>query len=142
MSGSVNKVILIATCGKDPEIRSTTDGREIANLSVVTNNTWKDKNSGEKKERSDWHRVSVFNEHLVKVCKDYVKKGSKLYLEGSLQTRKYTDSAGVEKYTTEVVLNNFGSTLVMLDSRKDGVSEHSAAKADGYVSDTSDAIPL
>lgn len=115
MSGSVNKVILVGTLGKDPEIRSTQDGREIANLSVATSETWKDKNTGEKKERTEWNRVVIFNEGLAKVAKNYLKKGSKVYLEGQLQTRKWTDQSGIEKYSTEVVLQNFGGTLVMLN---------------------------
>lgn len=116
---SVNKVILIGNVGKDPEIRSTQDGREIANLSIATSESWKDKNTGERKEKTEWHRISIFNEGLVGVVKNYVKKGSKLYIEGQLQTRKWTDKDGVEKYSTEVVLQNFGGTLVMLDSKKD-----------------------
>lgn len=117
---SVNKVILIGNVGKDPEIRSTQAGKEIANLTLATSDTWKDKATGERKEKTEWHRVSVFNENLVNVIKNYVKKGSKLYIEGQLQTRKWTDKDGNEKYSTEVVLQNFGGTLVMLDSKKDG----------------------
>jgi single-strand DNA-binding protein len=117
MSGSVNKVIIIGNLGKDPEIRSTQDGRELANLSVATAESWKDKNSGERKERTEWHKVVIFNEGLVKVAKSYLKKGAKVYLEGQLQTRKWTDQSGTEKYSTEVVLAAFGGTLVMLDSK-------------------------
>src|ERR1700742_2021641 len=117
MAGSVNKVILIGNLGRDPEIRSTQDGREIANLAIATSESWKDKNTGERKEKTEWHRVVVFSEGLVSVVKNYVKKGSKLYIEGALQTRKWTDQSGQEKYTTEVVLQGFGSTLTMLDSR-------------------------
>ena len=120
MAGSVNKVILIGNVGKDPEIRRTQDGRPIANLSIATSESWRDKNSGEKKEKTEWHRVVVFNEPLCKVIESYVKKGSKLYIEGSLQTRKWTDKEGVEKFSTEVVLQGFGGTLTMLDSRNAG----------------------
>jgi single-strand DNA-binding protein len=115
MAGSVNKVILIGNLGKDPEIRRTQDGRPIANLSVATSDTWRDKATGERKEKTEWHRVVIFSEGLCRVAEQYLKKGSKVYLEGSLQTRKYTDKDGVEKYSTEVVLQNFNSTLVMLD---------------------------
>ena len=129
MAGSVNKVILVGNLGRDPEIRRTQDGRPIANLSVATSESWRDKNTGERKEKTEWHRVVIFNEGLCKVVEQYVKKGSKVYLEGQLQTRKYTDKDGVEKYSTEVVLQGFNSQLTMLDSRRDGgggeVSEES-----------------
>jgi single-strand DNA-binding protein len=115
MAGSVNKVILIGNLGRDPEIRRTQDGRPIANLSIATSDTWRDKASGEKREKTEWHRVVIFSEGLCRVVEQYLKKGSKVYLEGSLQTRKYTDKDGVEKYSTEIVLQNFNSTLVMLD---------------------------
>lgn len=117
---SVNKVILVCRVGKDPEIRRTQDGRPIANMSVATSETWRDKQTGERKEKSEWHRVVIFNEGLCKVVEQYVKKGSKLYLEGALQTRKWTDQSGVEKYSTEVVLQGFSASLVLLDSKKDG----------------------
>ena len=120
MAGSVNKVILIGNLGKDPEIRRTQDGRPIANLTVATSETWRDKNTGERKEKTEWHRVVIFNEGLCKVVEQYVKKGSKVYLEGALQTRKWTDQSGVEKYSTEVVLQGFNSTLTMLDGRGGG----------------------
>jgi single-strand DNA-binding protein len=120
MAGSVNKVILVGNVGKDPEIRRTQDGRPIANLSIATSESWRDKNTGERKEKTEWHRVVVFNDNLCKVIEQYVKKGSKLYIEGQLQTRKWTDQAGVEKYSTEVVLQGFGGTLTMLDGRRDG----------------------
>lgn len=116
MSGSVNKVILIGNVGKDPEMRKTQDGRPIGNLSIATSESWRDKNTGERKEKTEWHRVSIFNEGLCKVVEQYVRKGAKLYIEGQLQTRKYTDKDGVEKYSTEVVLQGFGSTLTMLDA--------------------------
>jgi single-strand DNA-binding protein len=114
---SINKVILVGNVGGDPEIRSTQDGREIANFSLATSESWKDKASGEKKEKTEWHRVVIFSQGLAGIVKNYVKKGSKLYIEGSLQTRKWTDNQGVEKYTTEIVLQNFNSTLQVLDSR-------------------------
>lgn len=117
MAGSLNKVQLIGNLGRDPEIRSTQDGREIANLTIATSESWKDKMTGERKEKTEWHRVVIFNDGLVNVVKNYVKKGSKLYIEGQLQTRKWTDQSGVEKYTTEVVLQGFGGTLTMLDGR-------------------------
>ena len=120
MAGSVNKVILVGNLGKDPEIRRTNDGRPIANLSVATSESWRDKNTGERKEKTEWHRVVIFSEGLCKIAEQYLKKGSKVYLEGQLQTRKYTDKDGVEKYSTEVVLQNFNSTLTMLDTRGGG----------------------
>ena len=120
MAGSVNKVILVGNLGKDPEIRRTQDGRPIANLSIATSETWRDKNSGERKEKTEWHRVVIFNEGLCKVAEQYLKKGAKVYIEGALQTRKWTDQAGVEKYSTEVVLQGFNSTLTMLDGRAGG----------------------
>ena len=104
MAGSINKVILVGNLGRDPEVRNTQDGREIANLAIATSESWKDKNSGERKEKTEWHRVVIFNEGLVKVAKSYLKKGSKVYIEGSLQTRKWTDKDGQEKYSTEIVL--------------------------------------
>jgi single-strand DNA-binding protein len=115
MAGSVNKVIIIGNVGKDPEIRRTQDGKAIANLSVATSETWRDKNSGERKEKTEWHRVVIFNEALCKVVEQYLKKGAKVYVEGALQTRKWTDQSGVEKYSTEIVLQGFNSTLTMLD---------------------------
>jgi single-strand DNA-binding protein len=120
MAGSVNKVILVGNLGKDPEIRRTQDGRPIANLSVATSESWRDKATGERKEKTEWHRVVIFNEGLCKIAEQYLKKGAKVYLEGALQTRKWTDQAGVEKYSTEVVLQGFNSNLTMLDSRGGG----------------------
>jgi len=120
MAGSVNKVILVGNLGRDPEIRSMQSGEEIAQLSLATSETWRDKASGERKERTEWHRVVIFNENLVKVAKSYLKKGSKVYIEGSLQTRKWTDKDGAEKYTTEVVLQRFRGELTMLDGREGG----------------------
>ncbi|MDG1287688.1 MAG: single-stranded DNA-binding protein [Rickettsiales bacterium] len=117
MAGSINKVTLIGNVGNEPEIRQTQDGRELANLSIATSDSWRDKNTGERREKTEWHRVVVFNEGLVKVIKNYVHKGSKLYLEGALQTRKWTGNDGIEKYTTEVVLQGFNGNLTMLDSK-------------------------
>src|ERR1700743_416267 len=122
MAGSVNKVILVGNLGKDPEIRRTQDGRPIANLSIATSETWRDKNSGERKEKTEWHRVVIFNEGLCKVAEQYLKKGAKVYIEGQLQTRKWTDQSGAEKYSTEVVLQGFNSNLTMLDGRGGGSS--------------------
>src|SRR6266511_4301195 len=120
MAGSVNKVILIGNLGRDPEIRRTQDGRPIANLSVATSDSWRDKTTGEKREKTEWHRVVIFSEGLCRVVEQYLKKGSKVYLEGSLQTRKYQDKDGQDKYSTEIVLQNFNSTLVMLDKAGGG----------------------
>jgi single-strand DNA-binding protein len=119
MAGSVNKVILIGNLGKDPEIRSMQDGKTIVNFSIATSENWKDKSSGESREKTEWHRVVIFNEHLAKVAQNYLKKGSKVYVEGQLQTRKWTDQSGVEKYTTEVVLQRFKGELTMLDGRSE-----------------------
>ena len=120
MAGSVNKVILVGNLGRDPEIRSTQDGTKVANLSLATSESWRDKSTGERKERTEWHRVVIFNERLVDVVEKYVKKGSKLYIEGALQSRKWTDNTGAEKYTTEVVLQRFRGELTMLDSGRGG----------------------
>lgn len=120
MAGSVNKVILIGNLGRDPEVRNTQDGSPIVQLSIATSDTWKDRATGERRERTEWHRVVIFNEHLCKIAESYLKKGSKVYVEGSLQTRKWTDNAGVEKYSTEVVLQRFNGELTMLDGRSEG----------------------
>src|SRR3989442_11149522 len=115
MAGSVNKVILVGNLGKDPEVRRMQDGRPVVNMSVATSESWRDKATGERKEKTEWHRVVIFNEGLAKIAEQYLKKGSKVYLEGQLQTRKWTDQQGVEKYSTEVVLQGFNSALTMLD---------------------------
>jgi single-strand DNA-binding protein len=120
MAGSVNKVILVGNLGRDPEIRSTQDGLRIANLNLATSESWRDRNSGERKERTEWHRVVIFNENLVGIAEKYLRKGSKIYVEGALQTRKWTDNAGVEKYSTEVVLQRFRGELTMLDGARGG----------------------
>ncbi|HAH64671.1 MAG TPA: single-stranded DNA-binding protein [Rhizobiales bacterium] len=118
MAGSVNKVILIGNLGADPEIRHTQDGRPIANLRVATSDSWRDKSSGERRERTEWHRVVIFNENLAKIAEQYLKKGAKVYLEGQLQTRKWEDQSGQERYTTEVVLQGFNAQLTMLDGKQ------------------------
>ena len=119
MAGSVNKVILVGNLGKDPEIRTLNSGERVANLSLATSETWRDKASGERKEKTEWHRVVIFNDNIVKVAENYLKKGSTVYVEGSLQTRKWTDAQGVEKYSTEVVVNKFKGELTMLGGRGD-----------------------
>ena len=120
MSGSVNKAILMGNLGADPEIRRTQDGRAIVNLRLATSETWRDKATGERRERTEWHRVVIFNENLAKVAEQYLKKGSKVYVEGALQTRKWNDQQGQERYSTEVVLQGFNSQLVMLDRAQTG----------------------
>ena len=115
MAGSVNKVILVGNLGKDPEVRRTQEGRPIVNMTVATSDTWRDKNTGERKERTEWHRVVIFSEGLAKVAEQYLKKGSKIYIEGQLQTRKWQDQQGQDRYSTEVVLQGFNSQLTMLD---------------------------
>lgn len=120
MAGSVNKVILVGNLGRDPEVKSMNDGSPVVNLSIATSENWRDKNTGERREKTEWHRVVIFNENLAKVAQNYLKKGSKVYIEGQLQTRKWTDQSGVEKYSTEVVLQRFRGELTMLDGRGDG----------------------
>ena len=119
MAGSVNKVILVGNLGKDPDVRRTNAGDPIVNLSVATSETWRDKGTGERKEKTEWHRVVIFNENLAKVAEQYLRKGSKVFLEGQLQTRKWTDKDGAERYSTEVVLSRFRGEMVLLDSRGD-----------------------
>jgi single-strand DNA-binding protein len=120
MAGSVNKVILVGNLGKDPEVRRMQNGNPVVNLSVATSESWRDKTTGEKKEKTEWHRVVIFSEGLAKVAEQYLKKGAKVYIEGQLQTRKYTDAQGVEKYSTEIVLQGFNSNLTMLDGARGG----------------------
>ncbi len=122
MAGSVNKVILIGNLGADPEIKRTQDGRPVANLRIATSETWRDRNTGERREKTEWHRVVIFNEGLCKVAENYLKKGAKVYIEGQLQTRKWQDQSGQDRYSTEVVLQGFNSTLTMLDGRGEGSS--------------------
>jgi len=140
---SVNKVILVGNLGNDPEIRTFQNGGRIANLSIATSESWKDKATGERKERTQWHKVVVSNEALVGICEKYLKKGSKVYIEGQLETRKYTDKDGSEKYTTEVVLRPFNGSIVMLDS-KGGSQEHESndKPAEASSVDETDLIPF
>jgi single-strand DNA-binding protein len=146
MAGSVNKVVLVGNVGKDPEIRTTQDGREIANIVLATSETWKDKSSGEKREKTEWHRIVVFSEGLVRVIKNYVKKGSKLYLEGALHTRKWEDNTGKERYTTEIVLQGFNSSLVLLDGPRGADGQEysgSSGKQEEFTpSEIDDEIPF
>jgi single-strand DNA-binding protein len=134
MAGSVNKVILVGNLGKDPEIRTLQSGTKIANLSVATSETWNDRQTGERKERTEWHRVVIFNERLADIAERFLRKGRKVYLEGALETRKYTDQSGQEKYTTEVVLRNFRGELTLLDSAGGG-GEAAGESGGGYRSD-------
>ncbi|MGB3554907.1 MAG: single-stranded DNA-binding protein [Jannaschia sp.] len=120
MAGSVNKVILIGNLGRDPEVRTFGNGGKVCNLRIATSETWRDKNSGERKEKTEWHSVAIFNDGLVKIAEQYLKKGSKVYLEGQLQTRKWQDQSGADRYSTEVVLQGFNGTLTMLDGRGEG----------------------
>ena len=143
---AVNKAILVGNLGKDPEVRRTQDGRPIANLSVATSESWRDKATGERKEKTEWHRVVIFNEGLAKVAEQYLKKGSTVYLEGQLQTRKWTDKDGIEKYSTEIVLQGFKSQLVMLDGKTNGAeptqkAARVPASADTAI-DLDDEIPF
>jgi single-strand DNA-binding protein len=119
MAGSVNKVILVGNLGRDPEVRRLTSGDPVVNLSIATSESWRDKASGERKERTEWHRVVIFNENLAKIAEQYLRKGAKVYIEGALQTRKYTDKDGAEKYSTEIVLQKYRGELTMLDGRGD-----------------------
>ncbi|WP_411350948.1 single-stranded DNA-binding protein [Leisingera aquaemixtae] len=120
MAGSLNKVMLIGNLGRDPEVRSFQNGGKVCNLRIATSETWKDRNTGERREKTEWHSVAVFSEGLVRVCEQYLRKGSKVYVEGQLQTRKWQDQSGQDRYSTEIVLQGFGSTLTMLDGRGEG----------------------
>ncbi|HEX7073772.1 MAG TPA: single-stranded DNA-binding protein [Hyphomicrobiaceae bacterium] len=130
MAGSVNKVILVGNLGRDPEIRRTQDGRPIANLRIATSESWRDKSTGERREKTEWHSVVIFNENLCKVAEQYLRKGSKVYIEGQLQTRKWQDQSGQERYTTEVVLQGFNGTLTMLDGRAGGAGLQEGGQSD------------
>ena len=132
MAGSVNKVILIGNLGADPEIRSLGSGDRVANLRIATSETWRDRNSGERKEKTEWHRVVVFNDNIVKVCENYLRKGSKVYVEGAIQTRKWTDQSGQEKYSTEIVINKFKGELTMLDGRGGDAEQGEGGYSGGY----------
>ena len=122
MAGSINKVILVGNLGNDPDVRLSQDNKKIVRLSIATSDSWKDRDTGEKKEKTEWHRVVIFSNGLADIAEKYLKKGSKIYLEGQLQTRKYTDQAGIEKFTTEIALQNFNSSLVMLDGRNNDIT--------------------
>ena len=139
MAGSVNKVILVGNLGRDPEVRRLGSGEPVVNLRIATSETWRDKQSGERKERTEWHSVVIFNENLAKVAEQYLKKGSKIYIEGQLQTRKWQDQSGVEKYTTEIVLQRFRGELTILDSRQGGSDEYGegGGSSGGYADDRS-----
>lgn len=139
MAGSVNKVILIGNLGRDPEIRSMQNGQKVANLALATSESWRDRQSGERRERTEWHRVVIFNENLIEIAEKYLRKGSKIYIEGALQTRKWQDQSGQEKYTTEIVLQRYRGELTMLDGRSDGGgSSGSGGSGGGYESGTDD----
>jgi single-strand DNA-binding protein len=147
---SINKVILVGNVGQDPEIRTTQDGREIANFSLATSESWKDKNSGEKKDKTEWHRIVVFSQGLVGIVKNYVKKGNKLYIEGALQSRKWTDNQGNEKTTTEIILQNYSSVLQILDrnDRQNSGNDYQVNQSSGgkhnqvALEDNDDEIPF
>ena len=132
MAGSVNKVILVGNLGRDPEVRTMQNGGKVCNLSVATSERWRDRNSGEMQERTEWHRVVIFDEKLADVAEKYLQKGRKVFLEGQLQTRKWTDQSGQEKYTTEVVLQRFRSNLVLLDGRGEGGGDYAGGGGGGY----------
>ena len=153
MSGSVNRVVILGNLGADPDVRRTNSGDPVVTLSIATSESWKDKNTGERKEKSEWHRVVIFNEGLAKVAESYLKKGAKVYIEGQLQTRKWTDQNGVEKYTTEIVLQRYRGELQMLDGKSDGgsnaiqneaqTSYQAASKGiENNASDMDDEIPF
>ena len=132
MAGSVNKVILVGNLGKDPEVRRLNSGDPVVNLSIATSENWRDKQTGERKEKTEWHRVVIFNENIAKVAEQYLKKGAKVYIEGQLQTRKYTDQQGQERYSTEVVLQQYRGELTMLDSRGGGGGATEASESDEF----------
>lgn len=139
MAGSINKVILVGNLGADPEIRQTKDGKPIANLSIATSESWKDRNTGERREKTEWHRVVIFNEGLSRIAEQYLRKGSKVYIEGQLQTRKWQDQSGQDKYTTEIVLQGFNGNLTMLDGRRDG--QNSMSGSSDYGGSSMDGPP-
>lgn len=132
MAGSLNKVMLIGNLGRDPEVRSFQNGGKVCNLRIATSETWKDRNTGERRERTEWHSVAVFSEGLVRVCEQFLRKGSKVYIEGQLQTRKWQDQSGQDRYSTEVVLQGFGSTLTMLDGRGEGGGGGGGSQGGGF----------
>ncbi|HEY5107362.1 MAG TPA: single-stranded DNA-binding protein [Caulobacteraceae bacterium] len=156
MSGSVNKVILVGNLGRDPEVRTLNSGDRVASFTMATSENWRDRTSGERKEKTEWHRVSIFNDNLVKIAENYLRKGSKVYIEGALQTRKYTDASGVEKQSTEIVLQKFRGELTMLDGKGDGPERgeadagnfssgprtQSAGPKENFTADLDDEIPF
>ena len=146
MSGSVNKVILVGHLGRDVECRTFQNGGKVCNLRIATSESWKDRNTGERREKTEWHTVAIFNEGLVRVAEQYLRKGSKVYLEGQLQTRKWQDQSGADRYSTEVVLQGFGSTLVMLDGRQESQQQSGHDQGGGYQASADDldqdAIPF
>lgn len=142
MASSVNKVILIGNLGKAPEIRHGNDGSKNATFSIATGESWKDKNTGERKERTEWHRIVVFNEKLAEIVERYVQKGSRVYVEGQLQTRKWTDQQGVERYTTEIVLSRFRGEITLLDSKPTGAGAGDSSYGDSFGSSSFDTSPL
>jgi single-strand DNA-binding protein len=147
MAGSVNKVILVGNLGKDPEVRTFQNGGSVCHFSVATSENWKDKSTGERREKTEWHNVSIFSEGLIRVAQQYLKKGSKVYLEGALETRKWQDKEGKDRYTTEVVLKNFNSAMVMLDGRRDGggaieYAESGKSSSGGQNFELNDDIPF
>lgn len=135
MAGSLNKVMLIGNLGRDPEVRTFGNGGKVCNLRIATSENWRDKNTGERKERTEWHSVAIFSEGLVRLCEQYLKKGSKVYIEGQLQTRKWQDQSGQDRYSTEVVLQGFNGTLTMLDGRSEGGSGGGSGGGGGYSQD-------
>ena len=148
MAGSINKVILIGNLGADPEVRSFSNGNKVCNLRIATSETWKDRNTGERKEKTEWHSVAIFQEGLVRIAEQYLKKGSKVYIEGQLQTRKWQDQSGADKYSTEIVLQGFGGTLTMLDGANGGSGSTGGSSSSGNSSspppsrDLDDEIPF
>ena len=135
MAGSLNKVMLIGNLGRDPEIRTFQNGGKVCNLRIATSERWRDKNTGENREKTEWHSVAIFNEGLVRVCEQYLRKGSKVYIEGQLQTRKWQDQSGADKYSTEVVLQGFNGSMIMLDGRGEGGSGGGGGVGGGYSQD-------
>jgi len=142
MSGSVNKVILVGNLGADPEIRQTKDGKKIAQLSIATSESWKSATNGERQERTEWHRVVIFSDGLCRVAENYLRKGSKVYIEGQLQTRRWQDQSGADRYTTEVVLQGFNSTLTMLDSRQDNGGQRPQEPQRDFAQDLDSEVPF
>lgn len=132
MAGSLNKVMLIGNLGADPEVRRLQDGKAVCNLRIATSDSWRDKNTGERRERTEWHKVVIFNENLVKVAEQYLRKGSKVFIEGALQTRKYTDKDNIERYSTEIVLQAYNGQLTMLDGRSGGAGEGASTGGDDF----------